>query len=104
MGFSAIRAERLGLILAAAGILPFALLQSWVSFEPLNWKALEYPLSLRPGRITSPAFTTRRSASYLILLEFDWNIERRRMDCLLGLGGPSRTAAIFRNRWMFRGT
>jgi hypothetical protein len=88
MGFSAIRATRLGLILAAIGILPFALLQSWVIFEPLNWKALEYPLSLRIGRITSPAFTTKRSASYLILLEFDWNIERRHMDCLLGLGGP----------------
>ena len=88
MGLSAFRAKRLGLIFAAVGILPFALLQSWVSFEPLNWKALEYPLSLRLGRITSPAFTTRRSASYLILLEFDRNIERHHMDCLLGLGGP----------------
>jgi len=88
MGFSAIRAKRLGMILAVVGILPYALLQSWVVFEPLSWKAIEYPLSLRLGRITSPAFTTRRSTGYLIMLEFDWNIEPRRMDCLLGIGGP----------------
>ena len=81
--------KRLGLVLAVLGILPYALLRSWLTFEePLNWKALEYPVSLRTGQITSPVFTTKRSAGYLILLEFDRNIEPRRMDCLLGIGRP----------------
>ncbi len=89
MEFSKVRIKRFGLVLIIFGILPYTLLRSWLTIEaPLNWKALEYPISLRTGQIISPVFTTNRSANYLIVLEFDRNIEPGRMDCLLGIGGP----------------
>jgi hypothetical protein len=80
-------AKKVGLWLTILGILPYALLQTWILFEPLNWKLLEYPVSLRSGSITSPEFTTKRLTSYLILLEFDYGIDPQRMNCLLGIRG-----------------
>src|ERR1035437_5178657 len=80
-------AKRLGLWLTILGILPYALLQTWIFFEPLNWKLLEYQVSLRSGSITSPEFTTNRSTGYLILLEFNFGVDPQRMNCLLGIRG-----------------
>ena len=77
--------NRLGLALAILGILPYAALQCWVILQQRTWTPLRYSLSLRPGSITSPEFTTRASTGYRILLEFDRRIAFQRMECLLGL-------------------
>lgn len=50
-----------------------------------NWRALELPIDLKIGAITSPEFRVDKKGHYLIELEVERNLPPDDLKCLLGM-------------------
>jgi hypothetical protein len=93
----------IGLIFLALGISTFFAVNTWL--QSRTWEPVEMAISLDPGSISSPEFTTNVSASYEIRVEANTHgrLPAQVVECLLGTSAKQSGCAqpsVLRVGWV----